>query len=223
MEQARTTSENTLETTLIMAFAQLSNQLLEFQRSITQREENSRFPSFKEVGMLCRLINCLAKLKKLADPFNGQKAITAFATFIAKQDKELSKTIKAKYKEFQAGSPQDTPETHEAALHQPASPTDATTTTKETQLETPPPPITKEDFDKHKGLLFNLHHNQHHTTEVNGHPCNTNWLQYNLFQWYLPRAERRFCHNETDYHTTINHTEACRKIKQHFSRQRIKK
>ncbi len=212
MEPTKNTNENTLEITLIMAFAQLSNQLLEFQRSITQRGAENCFPTFKEIGMICRLVNCLAKLKKLADPFNGQKAITAFATFLAKQDKELGKTIKAKYREYLASNQQSAQETEADQS------VDSNASVAETLLETPPPPVSKEDFDQHKGLLHNLHINQHHTTNLNGQQRNTHWLQYNLFQWHLPRAERRFCHNENEYHTTINHTEVCRKIKQHHTR-----
>ncbi len=211
MEQDINTQETTLENTLIQAFAQLSNQVLEFQKSITAREPGNCFPSIKEVGMLCRLINCLAKLKKLSEPFNGHKAILAFATFLGKEDKTLAKTVRTKYKEFQVGTQ---PESREAPTTESGIGVIA---------PTPEPPITKAEFDQHRSLLFNLHLNKHHITTVNGQPRNTNWLQYNLFQWHLPRAERRFFDSESDYHSTIDHNAVCRNIKQHFSRHNIKR
>ena len=99
MNTQKQINETTLATTAIIV-ANICNQILEFQASISARTEGSRFPSMQEVGLLCKLINCLDKLKKFTKQTIANQVLNGFIRFLAKDDKELSKIVRAKFREY---------------------------------------------------------------------------------------------------------------------------
>ncbi len=78
----------------------ICNQIIEFQNAIATRAEGSRFPTMQEVGLLCKLINCLDKLKKFTKQTVATQALNGFMRFLAKEDKDMGKLVRAKFKEY---------------------------------------------------------------------------------------------------------------------------
>ncbi len=209
----------------------LRTQIIAFQEAIANREEGVQFPSLEETSIIVKLITCLEKLKRLATPFNGQKAIKEFIRFISAGDKSLGKTLNASYKEFQAivnpTMPQETAAATKAIIEN--NPTQSTTTAANTGSpevkgpenafcsSTDMHPLTENDANKYSYVLDIPYYKPEARTWVKEKRYNTNWLQYNYFQYYLPVEERRFYTDEKTYHANVNHREYGLIIKQYFN------
>ncbi len=228
MDQAFTTTAGTFE----LIALNLCTQLLAFQESITKRESGAQFPTIQETGMLCKLINCLDKLRKLAAPFKAATTFNNFFKFLATDDKELAALVKARYKAFTEQSATSEPiPTAENAVTVPntavAPPTEKAPTVvmQPQKLEMnrvfdenyiilrsaphPPvyssePPFREDNLEKHKSLILNNSVDWHHTVRIEGHIRNACWAQYNLFQFLLPPSDRRFYHQEINFMKIFN-------------------
>lgn len=65
-----------------------------------------------------------------------------------------------------------------------------------------PPPVSRDDFDAHQQLL--LQNKGETMTPYKGNYVNRQWLVYNLFQYCLPVAERRFIASVAHFRKTVN-------------------
>ncbi len=218
------TAENTLTTTEMIA-ANLCNQILEFQKSIAAREPGNRFPTPPEATYQAKMINCLDKLKKLAAPFRAATAFKSFFSFLASDDKELSATVKSRYQAFMAqNAPAGNSEQHQPI--ETTTPPANQITPAPAQLEINPvfrepmifrlnppaqpvfslePPFNFRNFERHKSLLLEHNLGPEAVMMIDGYKHNSCWVQYNLFQFLLPPAERRFVHNEHSWHKIFNY------------------
>ncbi len=221
------TTENTLTVNEMIA-ANLCNQILEFQKNIASREPGNRFPTPPEATYQAKMINCLDKLKKLAAPFRAATVFKNFFSFLANDDKELSATVKSRYQAFLG---QNTA----SGSSQLAETTPATETTNQPENKPAPVPATLEinpifneamiirrdapakpvyslqppfspgNFERYKALVFNHDIDPEETLTIDGRRHNSCWVQYNLFQFLLPHADRRFTHNEHTWHEIFNY------------------
>ncbi len=213
----------------------ICNQVIAFQNAIAARDEGQRYPTEKETGLLCKLINCLDKLKRIAAPHKTQQAVNGFIRFLATEDKDLAKLVAAKYKAYLAQNASGESEAFQTESNTPETPAQPVANAPELQTndalfrmpvpetdgapQVPPaeqPPITEAEFEQHKLLLTNLNVSAAQKTQFRGGSHGVNWLQYNLFQYCLPPAERKFHTNEFSYHKTINHARQRRKMASFF-------
>ncbi len=229
MEQAINTTAGTFE----LIALNICTQLLAFQESITKRESGTQFPTMQETGLLVKLINCLDKLSKLAAPFKAANTFNNFFKFLAADDKELAARVKAKYKVFMEQSTttgevsvseniveSQTPSPTPPATNSPVSATlpprkytnrvfnDKTIMRRNAPSQpvySLDPPFSSGNLETHRSLLFNADVGYNQTTRIDGRARNTSWVQYNLFQFLLAPADRRFYHDESNYNSIFNH------------------
>src|SRR4051812_16448630 len=137
---------DTILASLAVMAMNLCNQVIAFQNAIAAREEGSRYPTEKETDLICKLVNCLDKLKKLAAPHKTQKAMNGFIRFIAEEDKELSKIIAARYKAYMAQTGGGELFDEEMAIPQAATPQAMQPTEPESQTQP------EEDYEEHERI-----------------------------------------------------------------------
>ncbi len=76
-------------------------------------------------------------------------------------------------------------------------------------------PITEHDFKDYNHLLYTLHSlRDTDTIRFRGRLVNTKWLQYNLLQYCLPPAERKFIGDARRVIAEVNYNETQEKAKQ---------
>jgi hypothetical protein len=74
------------------------------------------------------------------------------------------------------------------------------------------PPVTQADFEKYKHEVATRGYDYKSMIDFNDRMVNVQWLQYNLFQYYLPESERSFFHDEHEYHRRISHSKIQNRI-----------
>ncbi len=221
-------SEAMLATTAMIA-TNICNQIVAFQNAIASREEGNRFPTMQEVNLLCKLINCLEKLKRFTKQTTATQAITGFMRFLSSGDKELGTIVRTKFKEYTAQTGSDSnpfemgidliPEKQEAATEPEHIPTqnveETTSFITPSMLRDPSKPLpasakapfSETDFANYGHLLQRFSAKPIDKTRINDRLYDLHWIQYNLFQYHLPPANRRFYADEHSYHRFFNHKE----------------
>ncbi len=234
--------ENTLSLNDIIA-ANLCNQIIEFQNSIAAREPGQRFPTPPEQIYQSRLIGCLDKLKRIAAPFKIDGAFRQFFSFLAADDKELSKVIKGKYQAFttQKETPFSPPlpgsqmgtsvsnNTDNAAQPtvnaqsvpnsnpSPFATLDCLRPGITVPLNTNKPPFPESTAKKYRRIIFETGLNTGQHVDIDGRTMEKNFAIYNLFQFHLAPEDRLFYNNERDYEKTFDQAAVDKKIKAYFS------
>ncbi len=226
--------------TLTTIAQNICNQLLAFQNTIEARPPQERYPSAPELNMLCKMLNCLEKIKRMQKAATPARLLQSFLTFVKQNDETTGKKLKALLSAFTAGEaeknttsademPYNTaPQTYQESEQtknsgqpndepQPPLPTpDAST-----PAGGPPPLISLDDFMVYSKLLLRLNAPPTEKSTIRGHEYNTNWLQYNLYQWCLPAEKRRFHYDEHRYAKQIDHSSIKREIGRLLEKQGV--
>lgn len=144
--------------------------------------------------MQTRLINCILKLDTKLTKTEQADAMTAFLEYVANTNEELGNQLLDIYLAYAQSI-----EKKKANRKQPVKTSNQPETTGNETVTIPPPvkperaPITEQDFKDYKHLLNTTSNiTDKHTTRFRGRFVNTRWLQYNLLQYCLPPADRRF-------------------------------
>ena len=201
-------AHQTLISSISLVIENIFIQLLAFQESIAAREEGQRFPTIPELNMQCRLINSLDKMRRYLARMQSEKAVTGFLNFVSKQDKALGNTLAEKYAEYTSRGKQDkSPEPvqqTEQVEQQPVKTGNEQLVYSEGEYREPVP-FSEDDFHNYKHHIGQLGDRPNSATvNFNGRQVNARWLEYNLFQYTLPPAERRFIEDVTEAVTEAN-------------------
>ncbi len=226
MQQTIDTTASTFE----LIALNICTQIIAFQESISKRESGLRFPTLQETGMLCKLINCLDKLRKLAAPFRNQQAMKGFLAFLANDDAELGKIVAEKFKAFNGADqpatqqPNDTieqiqniqqqqPEKPTKTFHTPFSNGEVSVELIQENFE----PVTESDFKEYRSRLFEVESGctTYDSALYKSGTCNKRWLEYNLFQYLLPVEQRAFI-REQEFIGRFNPVQIAKMIKTHL-------
>lgn len=173
----------------------LCRQLIAFQQTIETRDHGLQFPTPQEVNLQSKMIANVIKIKKYNATDYAAKAIAEFIRFLGKEDKQLAKIVAEKYANFIGGADtrvlayeQDAPRNDEAPV--PHKPNEVTQENRH---------LTQRQFDKNKEMLGVIGHvDRYSTTTFEGRIVKSMWLEYNLYQYCLPPAQRRFLNDEED-------------------------
>ncbi len=241
MQQTFDTTASTFE----LIALNICTQIIAFQNSISGRESGLRFPTLQETGMLCKLINCLDKLRKLAAPARAKQAMNGFITFLANDDAELGKIVAEKFKAFSGdlaeikqlkNEPIQQPLTAQKPeiKHQTPQPQEKRTKTFHTPfsngeitvdlIQQDFDQVTESDFKEYRSRLFEVESGclTYDTTLYKSGTCNKRWLEYNLFQYLLPPDQRAFI-REQEFIGRFNPVQIARMIKTHLFANNINK
>ncbi len=207
-------------------------QIIALQEAINNREPQQRFPTMQEASLLTKMIVGLEKLKRLIAPPKQSARSRAVADKHADPDEEAFGDGIQQHKSFAGGwealmalgeAAVDTLPPSEAVEQNSATaPTNAWGTETAVHADATIFPIPETAFSEYRYLLYDTRMDKNHTTLVNGIAYNTNWLQYNLFQYSKPVQDRRFFHNEARYHRKFKHGYICRLIENYLRVEQTK-
>lgn len=188
-------------------------QLLSIQNALFARPAAEQIPTQQEINMQTKLLNNVIKIRKFNATDHLAKFMTTFCSFLGKEDKELSKIIAQKYMQFMG---LDTAETE-------IEPT--STALKQTREEPAPLPADAlkieerpyDYFDKYKHLLEDYRYgNKDSIVDIGEKQYNKQCVEYNLLQYTLPEAARRFIPDPGDYHAQIDHEQTIKQIERYL-------
>jgi len=169
----------------------LAIQLIACQRAIAEKQAN---PSLQEMSMQTRLINSMLKLDTKLNKTIQADVMTAFLEYVSNTNAELGDALLDLYLAYA-----QTTEKKKTDRKQPVKTSNQPVTTGNETVTIPQPakpesaPITEQDYKDYKHLLHTFGNiTDKHTTRFRGRFVNSRWLQYNLLQYCLPPAERRF-------------------------------
>ncbi len=231
MTQAATfPPENSVDTLAAIAL-NICNHLLAFQKTIDARPLPERFPTMPELNMLCKMMNCLEKIKRMQKAAAPTRILYDFLSFVKQSNADLAPKVASLLSAF-TGAPTEKnrnkntepdgkitqvaeyEETIRPAEPQCPDPNGFPLPTPDPTLpaNAPLPPVTFDEFVEFQHVMLNLKATPTETTLVNGTRRNTNWLQYNLYQWCLPPEKRKFHYIEHHYSRDIHHLETKREL-----------
>ncbi len=208
-------------------------QIIALQEVINSREPQQRFPTMQEAGLLTKMITALEKLKRFLAP--PKQPSTERVTARNKRNKQAETAASEVSGNAQFAADEETPASRTKSNNKPANETpvpqiaadgyDPLIPSLQKALATFDPedvrfPIEEHEFSDYQHLFDNMRSDERHTTMVKGYEYNTNWLQYNLYQYCLPLHERRFFYNEARYHQRIGHENVMWLIGEYLRRKR---
>ena len=227
----------------LSAIAQnLCNHLLAFQQTIDARPPQERYPTLPELQMLTKMITCLEKIKRMQKAAAPTRILSDFLAFVKKSDKETAQKLPAlfaAYTRAAAEKPDNLhPETNtDAEQTTPTAPPPSATPQPERpegngfplpvpdpslRADDAPPPISFDDYMEYQHIMLELKAVPTAMSRIRGQQRNTNWIQYNLYQWCLPPDKRKFHHNEFRYCREIDHSITKREIGRYLERHGLK-
>lgn len=162
----------------------LCGQLLAFQKQIAGRGDEV---TAQELSTQVRLVNSILKLDKAIGKTQQADVMKAFLEYVANTNEQVGDLLLDMYMAWA-----DATENKKPARKQPVKTGNQPEATP--QPEKPEAaPITRQDFSDYRHLLNTFGTlTDRHTIRFRGRFVNSRWLQYNLLQYCLPPAERRF-------------------------------
>ncbi len=219
MTQTGILQSETATDTLAAIAQNMCNHLLAFQNTIEARPPQERYPTQPELNMLCKMMSCLEKIKRMQKAVAPTRILTNFLAFVRQANNEVAPTVASLLSSFAAEknlpdapdkAGQQLPKTSKSTEDTPAPQQAASMIFPQPDpallAGSPAPPISLADYTTHQNVLLQLNASPTETTELNGRKYNTNWLQYNLYQWCLPPEKRKFHYNEQRYARDIDHS-----------------
>ena len=184
----------------------LCAQLINFQQQIMTRPAAEQFPTQQEVNLQSKLITNIIKINKHNATDVATKAMNEFLRFIKKDDPQLAKAVAEKYAHFIGADP--------IAIKDVSEP----------QVKGDVPPFDEACFEQHKHILTTCERTDaRDRINCQQRIVNKQWLEYNLFQYCLPPAQRRFIASETTYHDLFNHSKVVVQIKEFLAQKAVMK
>ena len=202
-------------------------QLIAFQQAIATRTDNRGVPNAVEINLQCKLINCLDKLRRHSSrQAKATYAITDFLHFVNRDDQQLGDTMFNKYSLYtQKNSSRKTANVQNDSALNIALDTSPATNEQEMQpVKTgnkpvnEPPPISEQDYKDYKHILGNFGKlADNGQIKFRGRYVNAKWLEYNLFQYTMLPAQRRFINDFNTIIKEIDHKQTQDNIKAYLT------
>ncbi len=223
----------------------IGRQILAFQQSIADRQEQAGIPTPDEINMQAKLLNGYNKTKHLSQA-QITHVLLDFMHFVADEEQGLYNRIMELYLQYADHKsadktkgtpgkaadaivattapqlpvpPAPQPEPQRAAAPEP--PDDPFIIDKKEYVSGEQPPFSKQAFERNKHMIEQYHTgDKNGLVEFEGKMVKKGWLEYNLLQYYLPLDRRRFVTDESTYHQKIHHTQTVYDIRDFFARTR---
>ena len=187
-------------------------QLLSIQNALFARPAAEQIPTQQEINMQTKLLNNVIKIRKFNANDHVAKFMATFCRFLGKEDKELSKAVAEKYMQFMGLDITETEIEPTPPLKQ-AMPEPEPLPADTINLEERP----YDYFDKYKHLLEDYRYgNKDSVVDIGEKQYNKQCVEYNLLQYTLPEADRRFIPDPGDYHTQIDHEQTIKQIERYL-------
>ncbi len=180
----------------------LYTQLAAFQHTIDGRAPEACYPSDKELLLQTKLITNIIRIKKHNAVDHVAKVMKKFIKHLAATDKQLALIIADEFAYFskQPSFVNIVDEMNTAVKE--CEQQEALTVNKDGHE----PPLTEDQYNRCKSYLANVNKvDKDKMYNVDGKNYKKNWLEYNLFQYTLPVAHRKFIFSQDLYEKYVDH------------------